>query len=82
MLGCLNGGAQIRPLNNVQSRELALKLESIYRELPQSDPEQNLIVKNLYKNWLGGEYTDKVLAYFHTQYHEIKKVDTALAIKW
>lgn len=80
--GCLNGGAQIRPLNNVQSRELALKLESIYRELPQSDPEQNLIVKNLYKNWLGGEYTDKALAYFHTQYHEIKKVNTALAIKW
>ncbi|XP_043802742.1 probable cytosolic Fe-S cluster assembly factor AGAP009023 [Apis laboriosa] len=80
--GCLNGGAQIRPLNNVQSRELALKLESMYRELPQSNPEQNLIVKNLYKNWLGGECTAKALAYFHTQYHEIKKIDTALAIKW
>ncbi|KAK1132795.1 hypothetical protein K0M31_014168 [Melipona bicolor] len=80
--GCLNGGAQIRPLNNIQPRELALKLESMYQELPQSNPEQNSLVQNLYKNWLGGEYTDKALAYFHTQYHEIKKIDTALAIKW
>ncbi|XP_043516494.1 probable cytosolic Fe-S cluster assembly factor GJ13047 [Frieseomelitta varia] len=80
--GCLNGGAQIRPLNNIQPRELASKLESMYQELPQSNPEQNSLVQNLYKNWLEGEYTDKALAYFHTQYHEIKKIDTALAIKW
>ncbi|KOC70235.1 putative cytosolic Fe-S cluster assembly factor [Habropoda laboriosa] len=80
--GCLNGGAQIRPLNNIQPRELALKLDSMYRELPQSNPEQNPIVQNLYRSWLGGEYTDKALAFFHTQYHEIKKVNTALAIKW
>ncbi|CAL7950130.1 unnamed protein product [Xylocopa violacea] len=80
--GCLNGGAQIRPLNNIQPRELAMKLDSLYREIPQSNPEENPVVQTLYKNWLGGEYTDKALAYFHTQYHEIKKVDTALAIKW
>ncbi|XP_017755607.1 PREDICTED: probable cytosolic Fe-S cluster assembly factor CPIJ010948 isoform X2 [Eufriesea mexicana] len=80
--GCLNGGAQIKPLNNIQPRELALKLESKYWNLPQSNPEQNSVVQNLYRNWLGGEYTDKALAYFHTQYHEIKKADTALAIKW
>ncbi|XP_015440008.1 PREDICTED: probable cytosolic Fe-S cluster assembly factor GJ13047 [Dufourea novaeangliae] len=80
--GCLNGGAQIRPLNNIQPRELALKLESTYRELPRNDPDKNQVVKNLYKTWLGGEYTDKALAYFHTQYHEIKKMNTALAIKW
>lgn len=54
----------------------------MYQELPQSNPEQNSLVQNLYKNWLGGEYTDKASAYFHTQYHEIKKIDTALAIKW
>ncbi|XP_076281787.1 putative cytosolic Fe-S cluster assembly factor GJ13047 isoform X1 [Lasioglossum baleicum] len=80
--GCLNGGAQIRPLNNIQPRELALKLESVYHELPQSDSDQNQIVKKLYKTWLEGEYTDKALAYFHTQYHEIKKMNTPLAIKW
>lgn len=82
MLGCLNGGAQIRPLNNVQPRELALKLESIYHELPQSNPDKNQVVQNLYKTWLGGEHTDKAVTYFHTQYHEIKKMNTALTIKW
>ncbi|XP_076164600.1 putative cytosolic Fe-S cluster assembly factor GH10760 isoform X2 [Ptiloglossa arizonensis] len=80
--GCLNGGAQIRPLNNVQPRELALKLESIYHELPQSNPDKNQVVQNLYKTWLGGEHTDKAVTYFHTQYHEIKKMNTALTIKW
>nr|XP_012154057.1 PREDICTED: probable cytosolic Fe-S cluster assembly factor CPIJ010948 isoform X2 [Megachile rotundata]XP_012154059.1 PREDICTED: probable cytosolic Fe-S cluster assembly factor CPIJ010948 isoform X2 [Megachile rotundata] len=79
--GCLNGGAQIRPVDNIQPRELALKLESMYHELPESNPEKNKAVQNLYRNWLGGEYTDKALAHFHTQYHEIKKADIALAIK-
>lgn len=80
--GCLNGGAQIKPASNLPPRELALKLEQIYRNLPQSNPEENETVQNLYKTWLGGEYTDKALAYFHTQYHEIKKINTALTIKW
>ncbi|XP_076638087.1 putative cytosolic Fe-S cluster assembly factor GJ13047 [Colletes latitarsis] len=80
--GCLNGGAQIRPSNNIQPRELALKLESAYHQLPQSNPEKNQVVQTLYKTWLGGEHTDKSLKYFHTQYHEIKKMNTALAIKW
>ncbi|XP_054011192.1 probable cytosolic Fe-S cluster assembly factor GH10760 [Hylaeus anthracinus] len=80
--GCLNGGAQIRPLNNIQPRELALKLESMYRELPQSDPDKNQVVKNLYETWLGGEHTHKALTYFHTQYHEIQKMNVPLAIKW
>lgn len=54
----------------------------MYRGLPQSNPEKNQVAQNLYKTWLGGEYTDKASALFHTQYHEIKKMNTALAIKW
>ncbi|XP_011862124.1 PREDICTED: probable cytosolic Fe-S cluster assembly factor AGAP009023 [Vollenhovia emeryi] len=80
--GCLNGGAQVRPDGNVQPRELASTLENMYRELPQSKPEENKVVQSLYKTWLGGEHTDKVGAYFNTQYHEIQKMNTALAIKW
>ncbi|KYN07468.1 PREDICTED: probable cytosolic Fe-S cluster assembly factor CPIJ010948 [Cyphomyrmex costatus] len=80
--GCLNGGAQIRPDGNVQPRELALTLEKMYHELPLSKPEENKVVQNLYKTWLGGEHTDKVNAYFNTQYHEIQKMNTALTIKW
>ncbi|XP_032675138.1 probable cytosolic Fe-S cluster assembly factor CPIJ010948 [Odontomachus brunneus] len=80
--GCLNGGAQIRPEGNVQPRELASMLENIYHKLPLSNPEENKVVQNLYKTWLGGEHTDKVDAYFSTQYHEIQKENIASAIKW
>lgn len=80
--GCLNGGAQIRPEGNVQSRALASTLENTYRKLPSSKPEENKAVWNLYKSWLGGEHTDKVSAYFSTQYHEIPKMNTPLAQQW
>ncbi|KAL6264396.1 hypothetical protein P5V15_004505 [Pogonomyrmex californicus] len=80
--GCLNGGAQVRPEGNIQPRELASILENMYRKLPLSKPEENKIVQNLYKTWLGGENTDKVNAYFTTQYHEVEKMSTALTIKW
>lgn len=82
LLGCLNGGAQIRPEGNVQPRELASILENAYHKLPLSKPDKNKVVQNLYKTWLGGEHTDKVSANFSTQYHEIEKMNTALAIKW
>ncbi|XP_014601924.1 PREDICTED: probable cytosolic Fe-S cluster assembly factor AGAP009023 isoform X1 [Polistes canadensis] len=80
--GCLNGGAQIRPQDNIQPRELALKLEAMYHDLPISTPEENLAVHKLYEKWLSGENIDKPAAYLHTQYHEIEKINTALSIKW
>ncbi|XP_015599837.1 probable cytosolic Fe-S cluster assembly factor GL21135 isoform X2 [Cephus cinctus] len=80
--GCLNGGAQIRPQDGSQSRELAQRLEMKYHKLPKSKSEENSAVTNLYKVWLGGEHTDKSIAYLQTQYHEIEKMNTALAIKW
>ncbi|OXU22119.1 hypothetical protein TSAR_004543 [Trichomalopsis sarcophagae] len=80
--GCLNGGAQIRPQDGTQPRELALKLENEYHQLPKSDPEKNQDVADLYKTWLEGENSDKANAYLHTQYHEIEKMNIALSIKW
>ena len=59
-----------------------MKLEEAYKKLPQSNPEENLVLNDLYKTWLGGESSDKAKALFHTQYHEIEKMNTALAIKW
>ncbi|XP_012257068.1 probable cytosolic Fe-S cluster assembly factor GJ13047 isoform X2 [Athalia rosae] len=80
--GCLNGGAQMRPQDGSQPRELAAKLDTIYQNLPQSEPEKNLVISNLYNTWLEGEHSDKSVAFLHTQYHEIEKMNTALAIKW
>ncbi|XP_066588249.1 probable cytosolic Fe-S cluster assembly factor AGAP009023 isoform X2 [Prorops nasuta] len=85
--GCMNGGAQIRPEENSSNsqdkpRELASKLEEMLHCLPQIDPETNSVTQDLYRTWLGSEHTDKSMAFLHTQYHEIEKVNTALAIKW
>ncbi|XP_074105867.1 putative cytosolic Fe-S cluster assembly factor CPIJ010948 [Cotesia typhae] len=80
--GCLNGGAQIRPRNGLQSRQLVSVLESHYRKLGEIDPENNPVVKKLYNSWLDGEDSDKNLAFVHTQYHEIEKTNIALTIKW
>ncbi|XP_015110181.1 probable cytosolic Fe-S cluster assembly factor AAEL012261 [Diachasma alloeum] len=80
--GCLNGGAQIRPQDGSQPRELAQRLEKNYHDLPESKPENNKVVQNLYKSWLGSGHTDKASAFLHTQYHEIEKMSSALAMKW
>ncbi|XP_046745179.1 probable cytosolic Fe-S cluster assembly factor CPIJ010948 [Diprion similis] len=80
--GCLNGGAQIRSQDGSQPRELAAKLETVYHSLPLSKPEENCVTLSLYTTWLEGEHSDKSTAFLHTQYHEIEKMNTALAIKW
>lgn len=81
MLGCLNGGAQIRPEGNAQFRELLSTLENSYHKLPLSKPEENKIVQHLYKIWQKHE-PEEIKSYLITQYHEIHKMNTALAIKW
>ncbi|XP_043282277.1 probable cytosolic Fe-S cluster assembly factor AAEL012261 [Venturia canescens] len=80
--GCMNGGAQIRPQDNMLPRELASRLETVYRNLPSIRPEEDQLMHKLYKTWLGGPNTDKASAFLQTQYHEIEKMNTPLAMKW
>ncbi|XP_034950134.1 probable cytosolic Fe-S cluster assembly factor AGAP009023 [Chelonus insularis] len=80
--GCLNGGAQIRSQNGLQSRQLASTLESKYQNLPIIEPESNIVVKTLYDSWLDGEDSEKAFKYLYTQYHEIEKMNIALTMKW
>lgn len=61
---------------------MAQKLDKIYHEIPESNPENNELVNKLYKSWLGEDYSDKAQALLKTQYHEIEKMNTALAMKW
>ncbi|CAF4843795.1 unnamed protein product [Pieris macdunnoughi] len=79
--GCLNGGAQIRPYQGESTRELVGQLYTMYRELPQSEDE-NQTVSRLYNEWLSGKHSDKARAMLHTQYHALEKSDVALNIKW
>lgn len=78
---CLNGGAQIRPQNTQQMKELTRELEDMYRSLPKSQPD-NDDVKVIYEEFLGGKNSDKAQKLLHTSYHAVEKMSTALTIKW
>ncbi|XP_035225411.1 cytosolic Fe-S cluster assembly factor narfl-like isoform X2 [Stegodyphus dumicola] len=79
--GCINGGAQIRPMGE-SPKELLLKVEQLYHSLPVKNPAQDSLLKDLYEDWLGGEDTGKAKQMLHTQYHAVQKMNNALLIKW
>lgn len=82
MAGCLNGGAQLRPQGGVTLKELTSSLETLYRLLPVQFPEDDFVVKDLYKQWLEGQESDKAMSILHTHYNAVEKLDNALNIKW
>ncbi|XP_049866783.1 probable cytosolic Fe-S cluster assembly factor GL21135 [Pectinophora gossypiella] len=80
--GCLNGGAQIRPVTGESGRDLVLQLETLYSQLPLATPSDNKLLRRLYAEWLDGRDSDKAKAVLHTSYHAVEKSDIALNIKW
>ncbi|XP_058953510.2 probable cytosolic Fe-S cluster assembly factor v1g210509 [Pocillopora verrucosa] len=80
--GCLNGGGQIRPGDGETSKELISRLEELYNSLRSRKPSENPAVEDLYREWLGGQSSQKVKEMLHTNYHEVEKLNTALNIKW
>lgn len=81
-IGCLNGGAQIRPKDGTSLKELIVQIEELYDSLPSKSPKDNKIVEELYETWLGGQESDKCGAILHTGYHAVEKNTSALNIKW
>ncbi|KAG8184772.1 hypothetical protein JTE90_019368 [Oedothorax gibbosus] len=79
--GCVNGGAQIRAVDE-SPKDLLLRMEELYYSLPEKKPEDNVLIKHLYEDWLGGEESPKAKEMLHTQYHAIEKINNALLIKW
>lgn len=79
--GCLNGGAQVRPPNGIQIRELTSQLEELYKQLPRSVPD-NAETRAIYSSFFDGQHTDKAKMLLHTSYHAVEKMNTALNIKW
>ncbi|CAH3104849.1 unnamed protein product [Pocillopora meandrina] len=80
--GCLNGGGQIRPGDGETSKELISRLDELYNSLRSRKPSENPAVEDLYREWLGGQSSQKVKEMLHTNYHEVEKLSTALNIKW
>lgn len=79
--GCLNGGGQIRPKDGIPARELILQLETIYKNLPKSEPD-NSDTKQIYNKFFDGQFSDKTKSLLHTSYRTVEKNVTALNIKW
>ncbi|KAK6638350.1 hypothetical protein RUM44_008779 [Polyplax serrata] len=80
-MGCLNGGAQLRPEDGPgQVKDFVRKLEDAYSKLPKIAPGPT--IEKLYREWLGGFGSDKSVALLHTSYRQIEKMESALTIKW
>lgn len=81
-VGCVNGGAQIRPQHlDEPMREVTMQLTKVYRQLPQSDPE-NCVTERIFRDFFDGKHSDKSKALLHTKYRAVEKVNTVLNIKW
>lgn len=82
LLGCLNGGAQIRPESGTSAKELVAELEKMYSCLPSSKPQDDPRVTSCYSEWLGGEDSQKAQQMLHSKYKAVEKNVNALGIKW
>jgi len=80
--GCLNGGGQIRAGITEEAKELLARVQELYESLPKQMPQESSLVLQLYEQWLGGEDSDHAKIMLHTQYHEIKRQSSSLAVKW
>lgn len=80
-LGCLNGGAQIRPNDGRTSKELVQYLENIYKQLPKMSSQNEQRISELYSEWL--ENDDNVIQEkLYTTFKEITQNVNPLGIKW
>lgn len=82
LVGCLNGGAQVRPESGTSSKELVAKLEEAYESLPVSKPHDDQRVLSCYSEWLGGHDSQKAHQLLHAKYKAVEKNVNALGIKW
>lgn len=80
--GCLNGGAQIRPMSGTSSKELISSLESLYKGLPKVVPNIQNRIHELYSEWIGDEDEESVKNKLHTTYKQIEQNVNPLGIKW
>ena len=78
----LVAGAQCRPEEGVNPKEMLNQLETKYKSLQKQWPTENENLQTVYLEWLGGKSTDKADHMLYTDYHEVEKMTNSLAIKW
>ena len=75
-------GAQCRPEEGVNPKEMINQLETKYKSIQKEWPTENENLHTVYLDWLGGKSTDKADHMLYTEYHEVEKMTNSLAIKW
>jgi hypothetical protein len=86
--GCLNGGAQLRPDETVETgREMLARLEADHRAAggPGGDlPEESSEVAAVVATWpeLGAREGEACGRLLYTQYRMVEKMTNGLAVKW
>ena len=81
--GCLNGGAQIKPVSeDVKNEDLLVEVNSAYIAMKSCKPADNIHTTHMYETWLDGVGSEKTKTMLHTQYHHIEKDTNALNIRW
>jgi len=82
VVGCLNGGGQLKPQLEESSRDLLSHVDSVYRSIPVRSPWNSDLMSHLYEDWLGGVDCEMARQRLHTQYRAVLKTTNALSLKW
>jgi len=80
--GCLNGGAQIRPVEGQTPKELIGRLEESLAGMEKQLPEENESVDIVKKKLIPDGNLDAEKHFLYTEYHEVEKMTSSLLIKW
>ncbi|KAI9318137.1 iron hydrogenase [Dichotomocladium elegans] len=85
--GCANGGGQLANPNAeevMSAKDWLNRVENIYQSVPGVAPEQNEMIKTIYREWIGDDPTsDRAKRLLRTQYHAVTQhLANPLATKW
>ncbi|KAF9275561.1 hypothetical protein BGZ88_002265 [Linnemannia elongata] len=86
--GCINGGGQLKPPGDnfaaVPLKDWIAQVDGQYRNgVLARKPEENPVLEQLYREWLGGVDTPKAREQLRTGYHAVEQnLVNPLAVKW
>ena len=82
IVGCLNGGGQLKPDGEESSRELLGRVETVFQSISVRDPWHSDVLSCLYVDWLGGIDSVTAKERLHTRYRAVPKTTNVLSLKW
>lgn len=81
MIGCLNGGAQLRAESISDSKAQLARVESLHLELPHRSADEHRAEK-LAKELMPSNSEEEQTGKLKTSYHAVPKTSNPLTVKW